>query len=567
MVNLSKKQLSLLAALALTAKAVPTIDTRTTHGATQSEYDIIVVGGGAGGLVASTKFAESGLKTLLLEHGGPMLYVDGNREIPDWTLEEYSGNNLTRHDAMMYYATNYPGTSPNAGSYYCTNLVNLAACMLGGGTSVNAAQQWWPPRKYLDNAFENIKGWTGNVFQEAIQRVAARIPPTATWSSDNKHYYDQVYYLMGSVLESIGITEVDSLTDVDDKYNTYGRDVFAAIGGQRGGPLVGYLQDAKKLPNFTLKMYSPVTSVIRNGSKITGVEVNGTVITAKTVVLSAGVWNTPSILFASGIGPVSELSFAKKIGFTKYEENDWIINDGVGANLHDNPQTTVNIQYSNSSELPFYGLSGVLTGNVSKTDADDLYHHRAGPLSGPGRLLTGWINVPYPNDTSKYMTVQTICSRPTAVNGSFVCQFNLNEGLLSRGRVALGTGGNLVFSDGVGPWLTNSLDTELYATALKRFVDGVNAYPGLNVTTPAGTHDLPYYISYLNETARVSNNHWGGSCSLGLCVDEDALVYGTDNLFVIDGSLSPAPTTSNPAFLYEAIAELASEKVIKKLGS
>lgn len=122
------------------------------------------------------------------------------------------------------------------------------------------------------------------------------------------------------------------MTDVNDKYDNFGRDVFAAQGGQRGGPLVGYLQDAKKLPNFTLKINSPVTSVIRTGSKITGVEVNGTVISAKNVVLSAGVWNTPSILFASGIGPKSELTKAKNISFTKYEENDWIINDGVGAN-------------------------------------------------------------------------------------------------------------------------------------------------------------------------------------------------------------------------------------------
>lgn len=118
-----------------------------------------------------------------------MLYADGNREIPEWAEEQYPGNNLTRHDTMMLYSINYPGTGPNASSYYCTNVKNLAACMLGGGTSVNAAQQWWPPRKYLDNTFKNFTGWTGNSFQEAIQRVADRIPPTATWSSDGKVCY------------------------------------------------------------------------------------------------------------------------------------------------------------------------------------------------------------------------------------------------------------------------------------------------------------------------------------------------------------------------------------------
>ncbi|RAL65913.1 hypothetical protein DID88_005575 [Monilinia fructigena] len=486
MVNISKKQLLLLASLSLTAKAVPTVD----RAARQNMISLLLVVV----LVAWShrpNLLEAGLKTLLLEHGGPMLYADGNREIPEWAEEQYPGNNLTRHDTMMLYSINYPGTGPNASSYYCTNVKNLAACMLGGGTSVNAAQQWWPPRHYIENTFKNFTGWTGNTFQEAIQRVADRIPPTATWSSDGRyvHYYDQVYYLMGSVLKSIGITEVDTITDVNDKYDNYGRDVFAAQGGQRGGPLVGYLQDAKKLPNFTLKMNSPVTSVIRTGSKITGVEVNGTVISAKNVVLSAGVWNTPSILMKRMIGLSTTVS---------------------GANLHDNPQTSITFQYSNSSEIPFYSLSGALTGDVNKADADDLYLRRTGPLTSPGRELTGWIKVPYPNDASKSMTIQTICSRPTSVDGNFNCQFCLNEGLLSR-----------------GPWLTNSLDTELYATALKRFIDGANAYPGLNVTAPAALTTCPYYISYLNQNAKVSNNHWGGSCSLGLCVNEDTLVHGT----------------------------------------
>lgn len=147
---------------------------------------MIVVGAGAGGIVAATKFAESGLKTLLLEAGGPMLYRDGNREIPEWTLEPYPNNTVTRHDSMAFYTSNYPG-SPNATAYYCTNLPSgqLAACMLGGGTSVNAEQQFWPPAHYLDAAY-GFEGWTSFDFQPAIQRVAARIVPTPYWSADNK---------------------------------------------------------------------------------------------------------------------------------------------------------------------------------------------------------------------------------------------------------------------------------------------------------------------------------------------------------------------------------------------
>lgn len=145
-----------------------------------------MVGGGAGGLVASTKFAEAGLKTLLLEHGGPMYYADGNREIPEWSLEKYPGNNLTRHDSMMYYLTNTP--SQGASQYYCPNLPDsqLAVCELGGGTSVNAEQQFWPSVTYLDRTYSRFEGWSSSDFQPAIKRVASRIPPTTYWSADNK---------------------------------------------------------------------------------------------------------------------------------------------------------------------------------------------------------------------------------------------------------------------------------------------------------------------------------------------------------------------------------------------
>ena len=147
-----------------------------------------MVGGGAGGLVSATKFAEAGLNTLLLEHGGPMYYIDGNREIPEWSLKEYPGNNLTRHDAMMYYETNTP--YQGADQYYCQNLPDsqLAVCELGGGTSVNAEQQWWPPAAYLDRTYTDFEGWSSADFQPAIERVAARIPPTTYWSADNKVY-------------------------------------------------------------------------------------------------------------------------------------------------------------------------------------------------------------------------------------------------------------------------------------------------------------------------------------------------------------------------------------------
>lgn len=174
--------------------------------------------------------------------------------------------------------------------------------------------------------------------------------------------------------------------------------------------------------------------------------------------------------------------------------------------VHDHPQTNVLLQYSNSSEIPFYSLSGALAGDVNKADADLLYYNRTGPLADPGREIVAWIKVPDPEDPSKYMVVQFICARPTTVDGIHNCQSILTENARGRTNLVLGPGGNLTFANGVGPWLTNPKDAEMYAIGLKKFIDGANAYPGLNVTSPAGTHDLEWYINYLNANAKVSNN-------------------------------------------------------------
>jgi cellobiose dehydrogenase (acceptor) len=313
---------------------------------------------------------------------------------------------------------------------------------------------------------------------------------------------------MKPFLESLGLLEINPLVDVDAKYDTFGRDVFAASGGQRGGPLVGYLPDAQRLSHFTLKLNSKVTRVVRTDEDIKGVEVNGTRLTAKAVVLSAGVWNTVALLFASGIGPLYELKRAAQLGFNIYPESEWIINNAVGANLHDNPSTTISLTWHDKDSVPAYDWTGAFVGKLVEADADLLFKNRTGPLTGFGRVLSGWMKVIHPEKDDISMVFQITCSTPAIQNGSFNCQFTLNEGALSRGQVSLGADGNLTFRDGSGPWLTDSErhDVSVYAIALKRFVDGASTFPGLSITSPPAGLSLAEYELYLGLNANRSNN-------------------------------------------------------------
>lgn len=45
-------------------------------------------------------------------------------------------------------------------------------------------------------------------------------------------------------------------------------------------------------------------------------------------------------------------------------------------------------------------------------------------------------------------------------------------------------------------------------------------------------------------------------------VDLDTKVYGTDNLFVVDGSIFPGMGTTNPSAPIMAVAEKAAEKIL-----
>lgn len=97
-------------------------------------FDYIVVGAGAGGIPIADKLSEAGKSVLLIEKGPPSSGRWGGTLKPHW-LE---GTNLTRFDV--------PGLCNqiwvDAGGIACTDTDQMAGCVLGGGTAVNAGL-WW----------------------------------------------------------------------------------------------------------------------------------------------------------------------------------------------------------------------------------------------------------------------------------------------------------------------------------------------------------------------------------------------------------------------------------------
>jgi cellobiose dehydrogenase (acceptor) len=97
-------------------------------------YDYIVVGAGAAGIPMADKLSESGKSVLLIEKGPPSSGRWGGTMRPDWL----SGTNLTRFDV--------PGLCNeiwvDSAGIACTDTDQMAGCVLGGGSAVNAGL-WW----------------------------------------------------------------------------------------------------------------------------------------------------------------------------------------------------------------------------------------------------------------------------------------------------------------------------------------------------------------------------------------------------------------------------------------
>jgi cellobiose dehydrogenase (acceptor) len=93
-------------------------------------FDYIIVGGGAGGIPLADKLSEAGKSVLLIEKGPPSTARWGGKLGPEWL----SGKNLTRFDV--------PGLCNqiwvDSAGIACSDMDQMAGCVLGGGTAVNA---------------------------------------------------------------------------------------------------------------------------------------------------------------------------------------------------------------------------------------------------------------------------------------------------------------------------------------------------------------------------------------------------------------------------------------------
>ncbi|KAL8681439.1 MAG: hypothetical protein Q9186_002444 [Xanthomendoza sp. 1 TL-2023] len=544
--------LQLLLFVRLYASPVPPQTLATTL------YDVIVVGSGPAGVIIASRLSENPARNvLLLEGGGPSYWVTGGTERPAWL----AGTNLSRVDVPGLYSTIYSNPSTNL---LCQNKIRAyGACTIGGNAAINAGLFYEPPASDFDKYFPT--GWKSSDVRPSITRLYQTQPSTNNPSVDGIYYQQSGYTAAKKwLVTNAGYTELDINANAARKTKVFGHPVYDYSNGQRGGPVISYMQTALKRPNFHLQSGAWVQRVVRTGGTATGVVVNigGTTSTISLttkgrVILSGGALKSPELLMKSGIGDPAVLTTLSRAN--QLPSTSWINNTAVGAGLFDNPNTFIEMS---SPSIQAYNYQ---YDNPPQADKDLYLTKRSGNYAFAGGSCSFWDTVQHADGTVAGVQGGLGAAGYQAYTDAMTVTMNIygTSGLKSSGKVVLGGTDYLPGPSG-DVYYNNPQDAQDIATFIRRLFD---ALPGtgltpLNLNQTSTVAQIVQYITSWTPYTRGQVNHWSSSCRIGSCVDVNTTVIGMKNLHVVDASIV-APLSVNPQMGVMIAAERAWELINK----
>jgi len=574
-----------------------------------ASYDYVVVGGGNAGLTVAMRLVEQNAGTVAVVEAGTFYEIsNGNISQVPATDAIFAGKSSTDWQPQIDWGYQ---TTPQPGAFN-TSLHYARGKTLGGCSarnfmvyqrSTNGAQQNWADQVGDDSwTFENLlpyyKKSVNFTAPDMSLRSANSTPsfnaldagneaPTGPLSVTWSHYAQAFGTWATQGLSQIGINSIPSFLSGDLIGQSYVTFTIDAETMTRDSSETSFLKAG--LNDAALKVYTLTMAkqiLFDSSKKATGVlfETGGAQFTLsanKEVIVSAGVFGSPQLLMASGVGPAADLT-ALDIP---------VVADlpGVGQGMQDHVFTGVGYQINAVSistlnnDPEFAAQQAAL---YQQTPAAGMYSSPNTDVLGwekiPASLRSGWSNesqtalAAYPADWPEveYIAISSFLGNQD-VEGTQ--PDDKNYATMAMSLVAPRSRGNLkiVSKDtSVAPlinpnWLTVQSDVDILVAAVKRvrqffatdamqsFVIGDEAFPGKNVTSDADIESM-VRSSFNTIWHATSTCAMGKSTDSQAVVDTQARVYGVSNLRVVDASAFPLLPPGHPMSTIYAFAEKIS---------
>jgi len=295
--------------------------------------DLLIVGAGSTGSVIANRASEDPNRRVLLLEAGPD--YDPLNQTP-FDLINSHNNSYKQHDWSLRYSPThgrdipFPRGRVTGGSSAVNTSIALRGMPEDYDEWASLGNPLWSWDQVLPafNRLERDLDYGGKDYHGDAGPILIRRYPHSELLPQHQAFLDAA--------EGLGYPNCPDAND-PLSYGA-GPQPMNKLGRLRISCAIGYLAPARLRPNLTIRANTLVRRLIIDKRKCVGVEVEiaegkTEVISAKTIVLSAGAIMSPAIMMRSGLGPRKQL---EKHGITVLEDIP-----GVGQNLSDHPAISV----------------------------------------------------------------------------------------------------------------------------------------------------------------------------------------------------------------------------------